>query len=283
VIPATMIAASFNVLATGAQVPAGSGDATLGGAPGAELPFWIVALALLSLAPFVLAVATPFAKFVIIGSVLRQAFGMQQVPPASVTTALALILSIHVMSPVIDEASSRYQRVVQDGAGGGAGSLDAGALLTSIREPLREFLQRNADPRAVAAFQEMKERVAARQKATRARGQAASQGAEQAAVPAATEPQRGSEGGVPALVGWKEDLTVLVPAFMITELSEAFVAGFLLYLPFLVIDLVVSSILLAAGAQSLQPNTITPPLKLLLFVAADGWRLLMIGLVLGYQ
>ena len=78
------------------------------------------------------------------------------------------------------------------------------------------------------------------------------------------------------------DATVLTPAFMLSQLTEAFQIGFLLFVPFLVIDLVVSNILMAMGMQMLSPVTVSMPLKLLLFVLIDGWRLVMQGLVMGY-
>src|SRR5207253_9329637 len=79
-----------------------------------------------------------------------------------------------------------------------------------------------------------------------------------------------------------EDLTILAPAFILTELTEAFQIGFIIFVPFLVIDLVVSNILLAMGMHMLSPQTVSLPLKLLLFVAIDGWRLVLQGLALGY-
>ncbi len=80
-----------------------------------------------------------------------------------------------------------------------------------------------------------------------------------------------------------DDLTVLVPAFVVTELTEAFAIGFLIYLPFLVIDLVVSNVLLALGMQMMSPTQVSLPFKLLLFVAIDGWGLLARSLVAGYR
>jgi type III secretion protein R len=93
---------------------------------------------------------------------------------------------------------------------------------------------------------------------------------------------RKSRGADAAKVG-ERDLTVLVPAFMTTELYEAFSLGFLVFLPFLVLDLVVANVLLALGMQMLQPTQVSLPFKLLLFVAIDGWGLLARALVSGYQ
>jgi flagellar biosynthesis protein FliP len=86
--------------------------------------------------------------------------------------------------------------------------------------------------------------------------------------------------GLQAEVG-KEDFTIVIPAFLVTELGEAFALGFAIFLPFLIIDLVVANVLLALGMQSLNPTQISLPFKLLLFVAADGWGLLAASLVSG--
>jgi type III secretion protein R len=79
------------------------------------------------------------------------------------------------------------------------------------------------------------------------------------------------------------DLFVVIPAFVITELKEAFQIGFLIFLPFLVLDMVVANVLLALGMQSLSPSQVSLPFKILLFVAVDGWSLLARGLILGYR
>src|SRR5690606_10764205 len=90
---------------------------------------------------------------------------------------------------------------------------------------------------------------------------------------------RGGEGPLPDA----EALSIVVPAFVVTELGEAFQLGFLIFLPFLVLDMVVANILLALGMQTLSPSQVSLPFKLLLFVAVDGWELLARGLVLGYR
>ncbi|HYO73574.1 MAG TPA: EscR/YscR/HrcR family type III secretion system export apparatus protein, partial [Archangium sp.] len=81
----------------------------------------------------------------------------------------------------------------------------------------------------------------------------------------------------------EDDLFVVIPAFVITELTEAFQIGFLVFLPFLVLDMVIANILLALGMQSLSPSQVSLPFKILLFVAVDGWALLARGLILGYR
>ena len=122
--------------------------------------------------------------------------------------------------------------------------------IDAVREPMREFLEKNASEKERARFLIV-------------------------AKNARPEAERAKIAG--------SDLAVLVPAFVVTELTEAFAIGFLVYLPFLVIDLVVANVLLALGMQMLNPTQVSLPFKLLLFVAIDGWGLLAQALVSGYR
>jgi type III secretion protein R len=122
--------------------------------------------------------------------------------------------------------------------------------IEAVREPMREFLKNNASERERSRFLDVARSARAPE--------------DRAAVGA-------------------DDLTVLVPSFVVTELGEAFAIGFLLFLPFLVIDLVVSNVLLALGMQMMSPTQVSLPFKLLLFVAIDGWGLLARSLVAGYH
>ena len=133
--------------------------------------------------------------------------------------------------------------------------------IDAVREPLREFLKANASETERERFFD----VARRARRQGRRGPRAKQGRRHA----------GEVG--------PDDLTVLLPAFVVTELGEAFALGFLIYLPFLVIDLVVSNLLLALGMQMMSPTQVSLPFKLLLFVAIDGWGLLARSLVEGYR
>ena len=213
----------------------------------------LIMLALLSLLPFLLMMSTSFVKFSVVFSILRSALGLQQVPPPAVTMGLALILSIYVMSPVAakvyDAAEPLFaQPSGQDVVSSGGAQMILG-VVDKARDPLRAFLVKHAHAKERALFHQMALRM-----------------------------------GPPR---WKEsmkddDLLVLIPAFTISELSEAFMIGFLIFLPFLVIDMVVSNILLAMGMHMLSPVTISMPFKLLLFVLIDGWGLLVRGLLQGY-
>jgi type III secretion protein R len=194
-----------------------------------------LALALLGLAPFMLIMTTSFLKISIVAMLLRNALGVQQIPPNIAIYSLALILAI-------------YQSV--QSTPGALGSLTL-FIETALHaaEPLREFMLRNSAPEQLDFFVTTVQRLWPPEMAQRVN---------------------------PA------DFAVLIPSFMISELTSAFMIGFLIYLPFVVIDLVVQSILLALGMMMMSPMTISLPLKLLLFVMADGWARLLHSLVLSY-
>ncbi|MCL2725915.1 MAG: type III secretion system export apparatus subunit SctR [Polyangiaceae bacterium] len=212
-------------------------------------PIALVALlALASIVPFVFMGMTAFVKISTTLQIVKSAIGAQSVPSNTVVMALATALTLVAMAPVGQAIFDRTMPLVN------ATKDDATALVgkgvDAVREPVREFLKANASE---------KERVRFLGVAKHARS------ADEAAKIGA------------------EDLTVLVPAFVVTELTEAFAIGFLIYLPFLVIDLVVANVLLALGMQMLNPTQVSLPFKLLLFVAIDGWGLLAQALVSGYR
>jgi type III secretion protein R len=213
----------------------------------------LLLLAAFSLLPFVLVMITSFARMTVVLTILRSALGMPQVPPTMVITGLALILTAYVMAPTGERVLEAVRPVA---AAGSAGDLLSGASADAIfeaglraREPIREFLVRHSSARDRAMFRDLARRMRAP--------------ADRAAVA-------------------EKDLLVVVPAFVIGELTAAFQIGFLLFLPFLVVDLVVANILLALGMHMLSPTTVSLPFKLLLFVLVDGWHLLTQGLVLSY-
>jgi type III secretion protein R len=203
---------------------------------------------LLALAPFVAVMVTSFTKMVVTLSLLRNALGLQQVPPNIVLNGLALILTLYVMYPVGQQMAAANQNVTP----AAAVSSDTQALFTyadKAKEPLRAFLMKHSTPRERAFFLKTAQRINGPDKA-----RALSQ----------------------------RDFIVVVPAFTVSELAAAFQIGFLIFLPFLIIDLVVSNILLAMGMMMLSPTTVSLPFKLLLFVLIDGWVKLAHGLVLSY-
>ncbi len=207
----------------------------------------VVALALVSLLPFVFMSLTAFVKISTVLQIAKSALGAQSVPSSTVMMALAAALSLLAMAPVGEKIAFRARPLLE-------AKLETRELvergIDAVREPLREFLGANASD---------KEKVRFLQVARQARPEA-----ERAKLT-------------------DRDLTILAPAFVVTELTEAFAIGFLIFLPFLVLDLVVSNVLLALGMQMLNPTQVSLPFKLLLFVAIDGWGLLAQALVSGYR
>ena len=208
----------------------------------------LLTLGLLSLAPFMAIMVTSFAKIVIVLALVRNALGLQQVPPNLVVNGLALVLSMYIMAPLgVQISQAAEQRLA------GGGQLQAKMLLQILgdsREPLRQFLGKHAQPREREFFVKSATRL----------------------WPA--EQARGLR---------EDDLMVLVPAFTVSELTAAFKIGFIIYLAFVIIDLVVANVLVALGMIMFSPTVVSVPLKLLLFVLIDGWAKLVHGLILTYR
>ncbi|MDC0690348.1 type III secretion system export apparatus subunit SctR [Mitsuaria sp. RG] len=205
----------------------------------------ILGLALLSLVPFIAVMATSFLKMAVVFSLLRNALGVQQIPPNMALYGLAIILSIYVMAPV-GMATYDYLNAHETTLG------DARSVERFLDEgmaPFRAFLDGQVNERERAFFLDSAHQLWPSHYAERVDG---------------------------------NGLLVLLPAFTISELSRAFEIGFLICLPFIAIDLIISNILLAMGMMMVSPVTISLPFKLLLFVLLDGWGRLSHGLVLSY-
>jgi type III secretion protein R len=220
----------------------------------ADKPILMVGLlAVLALLPFVLVMLTSFVKIAVVLSIVRNAIGTPQVPPTMVITGLAFVLSLFVMAPVGNRIYREVAPVADAARGKPVASGEAAdAIVTAAlraREPVRDFLVKHAHGRDRAMFADLARRLA-----------------DPIDRPGITD----------------RDFLVLAPAFITSELKEAFSIGFLLFLPFLIIDIVVSNVLLSLGMHMLSPTTVSLPFKLLLFVLVDGWALLARGLVLGY-
>lgn len=209
----------------------------------------VVALALVALLPFVFMSVTAFVKISTVLQIVRGAIGAQSVPSSTVVLALASALTLLAMAPVGQRIADRAAPLLAAPKTPDTLTLVQGGI-DAFREPIRDFLKANASPVEKERF------LAVAQKAR-------------------PEPDRAAVT--------VDDLTVLIPSFIVTELGEAFAIGFLIYLPFLVIDLVVANILLALGMQMLSPTQVSLPFKLLLFVAIGGWGLLSQALASGYH
>jgi len=205
----------------------------------------IVLLSALALLPFIAVMCTTYVKLVVVLGLVRNALGVQNVPPNMALNGLAIILSVYIMAPTVRASFD----AVRDAKPNISDVTQLASTLETAAEPFRKFLQTQTAPRERKFFLETAYRLWP---------------PEQAA--SLTE----------------NDFFVLIPAFTTSELTEAFKIGFLLFLPFVVIDLVVSNILLAMGMMMVSPMTISLPFKLFLFVVIEGWQRLIEGLVLSY-
>jgi type III secretion protein R len=191
---------------------------------------------------------TAFLKVSTVLHIVRGAIGAQGIPSNTVIMALSAALTLIAMAPVGSRIADRAAPILENPAALDSAGLVRG-LVDAAKEPMRSFLQANASPTERNRFYEV-------------------------ARAARPEPERNQVG--------QSDLLVLIPAFMTTELMEAFALGFVIFLPFLVIDLVIANVLLSLGMQMLNPTQVSLPFKLLLFVAVDGWGLLSRTLITGY-
>ncbi|MDX2011932.1 MAG: type III secretion system export apparatus subunit SctR [Myxococcaceae bacterium] len=203
-------------------------------------------MAALALVPFAIVMLTSFSKIVVVLSMVRSALGTQQAPPTMVLTGLAAVLTAHVMSPTMERMWTTGRQVEAE-VGLGREAL---GRVGSVLEPLRQFLVKHGSAEERARFVDMAKEL------------------------------RAGDG---AATVSEDDLSIVIPAFVITELKEAFIIAFLLFLPFLVLDMLLANVLLALGMQTLSPSQVSLPFKVLLFVAVDGWALLSRGLILGYR
>jgi len=225
----------------------------------------IIVLVGLSLIPFIAMIATSYLKIVVVMSLIRNALGIQSIPPNMVINALAMILTFYIMAPVVSEswsalvesqramAANQKSQVAQASkpANAPAATFDLSSLdLGKAGEPFRKFLSDHTSPRERVFFIKTAETL-------------------------------WGKDGEPAVVD-PESYWILLPSFCVSELTKAFQIGFLVYLPFIAIDIIVSNILLAMGMMMVSPVTISLPFKLLLFVMVNGWTLLIQGLVKGY-
>jgi type III secretion protein R len=214
----------------------------------------LVVLAALSLVPFIVMMATSFVKIAVVLALIRSALGTQQVPPNIVITGLAMILTIYIMVPVGYDVYRVAGNVINQGTNQPLLSQASVELLTQAvkegKEPVRAFLLKHVHPQERSLFYNLAMKL------------------------------RANEEDRKEITD--KDFVNLIPAFVVSELTEAFQIGFIIFLPFLVIDLVIANILLSLGMFQISPITISLPFKLLLFVLVDGWHIISRGLILGY-
>jgi len=205
----------------------------------------VVFLTALGLLPFFLVTMTAFLKLSVVMFIIRNALGLQQTPPSLVLNSIALVLTIFVSMPLIGDIFGRLSTHPMDFS-----SIDKlSESINAVKDPVKAHLIRYTKPGERQFFLSATDRVW-------------------------PEPARRNLKD--------DDIIVLLPAFVSSELTRAFEIGFLLYLPFLIIDVIVSNILMAMGMMMVSPTLISLPLKLFLFVAVDGWSRLLHGLILSY-
>ncbi len=207
----------------------------------------IVLLTLIALIPSLLIMMTSFTRIVIVMGFLRNALQSQSTPPNMVITGLALILTAFIMAPVFVEINEEaYQPYVNE-------EIDMEEALGRSVVPLKRFMLKQVTNNDLQFFVDLSKTE----------------------IPEGGMTDEYKETQLP--------ITVIIPTFVVSELKRAFQMGFLIYLPFLVIDMVVGSTLMSMGMMMLPPAMISMPFKILVFVLADGWNLLIDALVASYN
>lgn len=200
----------------------------------------LLVLTVITLAPSLLMMLTSFTRIIIVLHFIRTAMGTQTTPPNQVMTGLALFLTFFIMWPTFQQINENAIQPLDNGEITMEEAFEEAAI------PIREFMGGQTQQKDLAVFMDMS--------------------GEYYDI---TE-----EGAI-----YEIPMTMLVPAFILSELRQAFIMGFLIYIPFIVIDMVVSSVLMSMGMMMLPPTTISLPFKILLFIMADGWNLVIGSLV----
>jgi flagellar biosynthetic protein FliP len=200
----------------------------------------VILLTVLSLAPAILLMMTSFTRIIIVLALLRQALGTQQLPPNQVLIGLAMFMTFLIMGPTWQRVNDEALRPYMNG------EIEQRAALVKAQVPVREFM--------------IKQIIAGNNDAD--------------------VDLFGEAAGLPKASKWDDVTTMtLIPAFMLSELKTAFLLGFKIYLPFLIIDMVISTVLISMGMMMLPPVLISMPFKLLLFVLVNGWHLITASLM----
>lgn len=203
----------------------------------------LMMLTLIGVAPFMLLMMTSFARIVIVFSFLRNAIGLQQTPPNQILIGLALFITFFIMQPVLGEINETALQPYNQG------QIESQEFLDRAAVPIKEFMLKQTGAGEVGLFMSL-------------------------------SPQQED------MTSWEPTqlpLHIVVPAFVTSELKRAFLIGFLLFIPFLVIDMIVASTLMSMGMIMLPPVMISLPFKVMLFVVIDGWGLLIKTLIMTYH
>ena len=202
-------------------------------------------LTVLSLAPSILIMLTSYTRIIVVLHFIRTAIGTQTTPPNQVMIGLALFLTLFIMWPTLQRINEEAIVPLDNG------EITTEEAFAAIEDPIRDFLYRDLQGKDLKLFVDI--------------------ALEHDVISQAEYQTYDDYDDIP--------IVVVIPAFIISELRQAFIMGFLIYIPFIVIDMVVSSVLMSMGMMMLPPTTISLPFKILLFVLADGWNLIIGSLV----
>ncbi|MCI8284504.1 MAG: flagellar type III secretion system pore protein FliP [Firmicutes bacterium] len=202
----------------------------------------IITLTIMSLVPSILMLTTSFARIIIVLSILKNALGLQNTPPNMVLVGVALFLTLFIMDPVISDINDTAYEPYKNGQITQTEAIDRASV------PMKEFMLKQTKSETLAMFLDF-----------------------------SGEELPDKESNYVDL-----PMTVIIPSFITCELSRAFLMGFLIYLPFLIIDIVVASTLMSMGMMMLPPSMISMPFKILLFVVADGWTNIFSSFMSGF-
>jgi flagellar biosynthesis protein FliP len=217
----------------------------------------VILITVLSLAPSILVMVTSFTRIVVVLSFMRTAIGTQTTPPNIILISLALFLTMFIMQPTFDKAWDEGVRPMMNN------QLDEETAFTRMIDPFHEFMMKHTRQKDIDLFVEMSKTPS---------------------TPDITKPGAAPKPNISKNKTEADDVPIraLIPAFMISELRRAFEIGFLLFLPFLIIDMVVASILMSMGMMMLPPSIISLPFKIIFFVLVDGWYLICGSLIQSY-
>lgn len=203
----------------------------------------LLTLTVISLAPSLLIMLTSFTRIIVVLHFVRTAVGTQTAPPNQILVGLALFLTLFIMNPVFSELNENVLKPLD------AGEIMQEEALERAEQPIRRFMFKEMQRKDLALFCDIAE-----------------------------IDMTGMDLSEPETLD-SIPMNVIIPSFIVSELRTAFIIGFLIYIPFIVIDMVVASVLMSMGMMMLPPTTISMPFKILLFVLADGWDLVIGNLV----
>ena len=241
---ASTVAAAAQLPDLGSLIPSGQGSAS------GRIVQLIALLTVLSIAPSLLIMVTSFTRFIVALSFLRSGLGLQSTPANLVLISLALFMTFYVMAPTFDRA---WTTGIQPLMKNEIGEEEAYGRITA---PFREFMLTHVREKDLTNFEQLADET----------------------IRIKSDEKAGEKAAEKQI-----DLRIIIPAFMISELRRAFEIGFLIMLPFLVIDMIVATITMSMGMMMMPPTVIALPFKTLFFVLIDGWSLVTSGLIRSFQ